>query len=527
MSNPENASSETRAGAILDFCERCVRDELPELDDEETDGPFMCGCMKKLGKDMKYLTTRASAQTTNAFYNALRSADSMRVVPIDPESKDGKQLKVFHCDVCGTKEHNCRYAIDLAGIGHKPDVWFGEPNKIKGEWDTFIEEYGDRFRENEVAFFDHSEYQPTGMLKCDQGRYYVGKTCLRKSKLVFLCSTLLQETMYKMYHQVSQVDEVELKKGELLFVSDDEVQEFIDMKQELELCIANEARKTVPDIEQDDDFWDMIDYGREAEAEKTGEDIHDVIRKRTAQTLAAMADGSPRDTTEEGEDDEEERGSVMASDDGSYQDSNLYEEDDDPDVGFVVDDDEAEEVPGPRVPPRKRKSARRVIDDESEVEEEEEAPPPTTAPKPKRQKASSGPVRRSGRLSGTPAPAPEKQAPSSKAAGKRPVAPPPTAAPPPAAAGSSVADSAAARRQAFGSMPQPPQRVSRIASGLRIPGADGSPGVLGSRRAALLSLMDVQRELTAEKRDVLAAKLTRAIMTYQELMDLRAEDQGE
>ena len=87
MSNPENASSETRASAVLDFCERCVRDELPDLDDEETDGPFMCSCMEKLGKDMRYLTARASAQTTNAFYNALRAADSMRIVPIDPESK--------------------------------------------------------------------------------------------------------------------------------------------------------------------------------------------------------------------------------------------------------------------------------------------------------------------------------------------------------------------------------------------------------------------------------------------------------
>ena len=85
-----------------------------------------------------------------------------------------------------------------------------------------------------------------------------------------------------------------------------------------------------------------------------------------------------------------------------------------------------------------------------------------------------------------------------------------------------MADMAAAHRAAYpvGSVPQPQPRAARIAAGLHIPGSDDTPGPLGSRRAALLDLMEVQRELTREQRDELATKLTRAIMTYQELVVL-------
>ena len=518
MSNPENASSETRAHSILDFCERCVRDELPGLDDEETDGPFMAACMEKFGKDMKYLTTRAAAQTTKSFYNALRSADSMRVVSIDPESKIGKQLKTFHCDACGTQEHNCRYAIDLAGFGHKPDVWFGQPKNIKKEWDSFIEEYGDRFRENEVTFFDHTEYQPGGMLDSDQGRYYIGNTCLRKSKLVFLCSTMLQEIMYKFFHKKHESSTADLKKPELLWVNDDLVQEFIEMKQELELCIANESRKSVPDIEVDDEFWAMIYDGRE-KAGGGDKEMHEVVRDRTRRTLAMMENQNHEDgsvSAEEEEEDGDEPGSVMPSDDDDFVD----DDDEDPD-----DDDEVDEVDevvsAPRGASNKRPSKRPVVLDEDD-DEDEACGAPAVAPKPKRHKnpEPTQPSRRSSRLAGSPAPEPpaQKSVQQSNAAGKRPVAPTATEA------GSSVADAAEARRQAhFGSMPQPQPRASRIAAGLRIPAADGTPGPLGSRRSALLDLMDIQRELTREQKDELAAKLTRAIMVMQELLDLQSQ----
>ena len=55
---------------------------------------------------------------------------------------------------------------------------------------------------------------------------------------------------------------------------------------------------------------------------------------------------------------------------------------------------------------------------------------------------------------------------------------------------------------------------------MRIPSADGAPGPLGSRNAALLGLMDVQALLTREARHADASKLTRAILTFQELLEI-------
>ena len=43
---------------------------------------------------------------------------------------------------------------------------------------------------------------------------------------------------------------------------------------------------------------------------------------------------------------------------------------------------------------------------------------------------------------------------------------------------------------------------------------------LGSRRAAMLGLMDVQHELTRHQMDDMATKVSRAVITMQELMHL-------
>lgn len=516
---PENATTETRAGAILDFCERCVRDELPDLVDEETDGPFMTACVQKFGKDLTYLTNQAAAQTKASFYRALRSADSLRVVPIHTASKEGKRLKTFHCDVCGTKEHNCGYAIDLAGLNHKPDVWFGDPQNVAGEWARFINEYTKRFKDNQVTAGgdddDDVEFQPAEMLDCDQGRYYVGNTCLRKSKLVFLCSTLLQETMYKFHHGLNGMDDDKLESPEWLLVDDDRIKEFIDMKTELELCIANEKR-AVPDVEIDDLFWEMVDHGRDIDAAKSNQELYEVVRSRTRKTLARFEneDGIVHDDRDDdddgdddGDDDQYEPGSLMPTDDEGYTES------------------EDEDAPRRK---QTRGTKRIVVLDEEEEEDDDDNEAPRA---PKRQKANTRTnrsSRRSSRIAGTPAPEPPVfKAAQSNAMGKRPVVP---RAPPPvsnaatttslSAGNSSVADAAQARREVFGSVPQPPSRPSRIATAMRIPSADGTPGPLGSRRAALLQLMDVQRELVRGEQDELAAKLSRAILTFQELLDL-------
>lgn len=507
MSRPENATTETRAGAILDFCERCVRDELPtDMTDEETDGPFMTACVKKFGKDLTYLTNQAAAQTKASFYRALRSADSMRVVPINTASKEGKRLKTFHCDVCGTKEHNCGYAIDLAGVNHKPDLWFGDPKNIPNEWARFMKEYTKRFKDNQVAAGDDIEFQPVEMLDCDQGRYYVGNTCLRKSKLVFLCSTLLQETMYQFHHGVSGMDDDELKSPELLLVDDDRIKKFIDMKQTLELCIANEKR-SVPDIDQDEIFWEMIDNGRDITAAKQNQELYEVVRTRTRRTLAGFEnDGGIAHDNDRDDDD---------GDDGDDQ----YE----PNSLMPTDDEDYAESEDEDAPRRKQtRPGKRLIVLEEEEDNDDEAPR-----EPKRQKAATS-TRRSSRIAGTPASEPPvSDTAQSNAMGKRPMVPR-VSSPPPvtsattslSAGNSSVADAAQARREVFGSMPQPPPRPSRIATAMRIPSVDGTQGLLGSRRAALLGMMDVQQQLVRDEQDELAAKLSRAILTFQELLDL-------
>ena len=295
-----NACKFDRFHAVLDYCERVVRDQLPhDMQDPETDGPFMDSCVANFGSKLHYLQARAAAATTPSFQRMILSADSMRVVRIHKGSKEFKRLEHFCCDACKRKEKNCTFAIDVAGSGQQDTrVYFNHVDRIPDHFKTFYADYQARF-----------DAYAEGMAVCDYGRFYVGKTCLRKAKLQFIFSTMIQEMLYVMQIKKAELgDDPEgvLQTAELLWVNEEVVQSLMSRMEDLELCVADEKRP-LEDLEIDDNFWEMIDIGREEEAELQKEEVWKVLKGRSAHTMRRFEDEASAkgvDTEVESDDDQ-------------------------------------------------------------------------------------------------------------------------------------------------------------------------------------------------------------------------------
>jgi len=520
MSDPRNCSSETRAFAMLDLCERTVRKQMPDLDDEETDGPFLKKCYHHFGSDMQAIVRMASAQWSHSFDAIISAADSMRVIQISTENKDSARQRVGRCDACGAHEEHCHYAIDLAGGNHCMFDWFTRPQNVEARWEEFKKAYDRRFLLS-------AEVHQSGISKSDMGRFYIGATCLRKAKLHFLASTFLQNIMYDMDQDLKEM-RVELDHPELYLVDDKSTKDFLDLKHNLELCVADETRHSIPSISTDDNFWKIIDKNRESAAATQRVTYSAVVRGHTSHIIS----DPPK---------------------AKHTNRACNEQKDDP--GSVIDDSMSEdnealdnEHPQEHITRSFRSSSnpykRRVVldsdDESSDNEQPRDSMPYTTV-----QNDTSTHVRKSKRLAGRPAspvaePASVRGS-SSKAATTTVSTPASDTVRQPASA--EIASTSSSRNKTpqqttdsssepsnsstyqapapHGSLSPQPLRQSNpstIATAMRIP-REGY-ATLGSRRAAMLGLMDVQHELTRHQMDDMATKVSRAVITMQELMHL-------
>lgn len=323
-----NLSEKDRIHAILDFCERNRRSQLPhDLDDPSTDGPVLKEAMLKLGRTNKYLISRAAANTTPEFSKMINCADSMRLVSIDPASKDGKRLKEFKCDACGRKEQRCAWALDIAGKDNDIDFWCHEIDAFQDEFDLYLEEYEKRFAE-----------KPKGILNCDVGRFYIGKTCMRKAILQFMCATMVQDLLYNMHHRMLSTSESDLQKPELLWVDDSSVEKLKKFMQDIELCIVDE-RRPIPELCIDNSFWNLIEKQRQLESEYKNTSIYDMMRNLSRKSLEHYknkVDIHGKDTDVESGDDDQ----------GGFCDGSDYQDDDDDvedEVQYQKSEDEEDE----------------------------------------------------------------------------------------------------------------------------------------------------------------------------------------
>jgi hypothetical protein len=513
MVHARNASPEQKAHAVLALAEYCVRQDVSPDDCSDSDLKFMNESAEILCRDLSVLREQAAAQSTHAWRESLRGAHSMRCVSIDREHKDEKRQRMFRCDGCGRQEKWCGLAIDLAGSpqdkGVDTDAFLrcgrGDSyNPFSEQWpgafDTFREQYNKDLANPESS---------------DMGRYYLGKTCHRKAQLCFIANTMVQEMMYNAKQLLTELP-ILPDPTELHTVDDEAPQDFIDRKDQLELCIADERRGDMPDVMVDGGFWDQIDEHRL--------DLTDgEIRQKAAGTLKAMG-GEPRLPTGEDQMSDDSEDDFVPSDDyGEEQDDELDAVEDDAesapsgarggwsqvtvdnrDLGAAVDDGNGWRH---TAPPKKRHC---VIEDD----EDEDAPGPSLARAQPPRKRVAEPSRKSRRQRNlapdaevAAAPVVEEEEEEEEDDGDEDVLVSSLARPRPP-----VPRNQAEQRTAA------PTAV-QVARNMRIP-CEGEQPRLPSRQATLLGLINVQKDLILKREAGLAAQVGAAVLTMQELLEL-------
>ena len=280
MGGPRNASPEVRAKAVLDLLEMAVRGQVPDDEDPTSDYAFMDGALSMLQADLPTLMAQASAGWSDQFGRVLNSAEALRCVEIEPDSKAPLRQREVQCDACGRFEKWCGFAIDLGGGEHDPKDWWRHNHFLEQKFDTFIERYQERGGINPNR---------CGLEKWDLGRFYLGRTCLRKAKLHFQVSMLIPEMMLNAWKCCGHLSWKEKATAPLQWATQAAADELLLLKEMLELCIADERRQDVPDLAEDAPYWERIDYGRNKAMDD--EDAEDMLKERSGQTLDTADSG--------------------------------------------------------------------------------------------------------------------------------------------------------------------------------------------------------------------------------------------
>jgi len=536
-SDVRNMPLEQRAQAIVDFCERVVRDQMPDPDDPTSDYGVMDRCLVLLAADLRVLVRQAGAQWTKEFDAMLRSADSMRCVRIAPDTKDTRRQQPQRCDACGRYERWCGVAIDLGGGDFQPERWWDRGRVVAHRWPSFRDRYLSRVEPLDAP-------RPTGLRPHDLGRFCLGSTCQRKAKLAFGAATVVPDMLYDAYAVTAGAfnEEEEDATEPLMWATEEQAAKLLDYKEQLELCIADERRQDTPDVMTDATYWQRIDAARAAVDD-------DAVRERSRASLAGerllptSADGLEREADGGGDGEW-----VVDEDEGEQSDQTAQSESEDAEV----------------LPPKKRKKtaklARRVVSDGEDDEEDvptAQAPTTTTTNAARARGASAAPARQATKIPRLP------QRRSGRVAGLEPgdevyiaqVTASPVAVAPvegfsavddaddaddadeddngAADEGGAVHSSVVRHaedlvdvgRARMGSGSRAPASV-RTATAMRMPRPDGRAPLLGSRQAVLLEACALQQKLTAEGRDADASVLDAVIMTYRELKTIAERSRG-
>ena len=353
MPGARNVSPEVRAEATLQLIELCARHQMPDPDDPTSDFGFMSEALGILQSHLKTIKRQASAAWSKDFDAMLDRATQMRCVSIAPDSKDERRQKKRRCDACGRYEKWCGVAIDLAGESViSSNDWFGAKKDMEDKVHKYLVDYDDHFEC--VPCID----EDTGLHDMDMGRFYTGATCLRKAQLHFLAATLLPELAVNAWSHVKWLDDETMATGELRWATAPAAAELLKLIEQLDLCIADERRRDMPEVSVDEAYWEIIDKLRAVCTE-------DALKRCSRMALTGCSSEKGDSESEDGSD-----GEWVEEQDGA--DSAESAEDDEDDDDEVLSSAQRRPRRATAAPDRSRRKRRAVVHDDDEGEEEEE-----------------------------------------------------------------------------------------------------------------------------------------------------------
>lgn len=308
-------SRANRAASILSLCEFAARG-VP-VDTHDLNSQFIqeiSADFERFAGQLRYMKSAAPAQWTTGFRAVMEKSHSMRVTRVDPTKK--KRVRpLSKCMACGREERNCSFAIDLAGRTD-PNRWLKSPEGVCEQYSEFKTDYDSFF---DGSAMDHATKD--GKLPSeDNGCYMVGETCLRKAKLSFLVNTMVQDECYARGCDLEDIcEDVATLSSSLTYTVDNKTAaNFVARKDALELAIADEKR-FVPDIQTDDNFWDVIDECRAHVAKNDVDEYDRLVRERAEQRMQSEMHTKHRDHKGQGEEEDALSGAEQddeESDDG-------------------------------------------------------------------------------------------------------------------------------------------------------------------------------------------------------------------
>lgn len=379
MSERCNRSKHEQATAILDFYERLVRDQLPDADDVDSDFNFMAECVDAMVRRCAVLSKQVQTSSwSDSFVRVLEKSNAMRIVPIDRASKDAHRQRAFRCDACGSNEHCCAYAIDLLGGVDAKHARrdFGGCRSICGCWLSNTHPATSYWG---VAHGISADWKAgrTTPPNHDWGRYFVGKTCLRKVQIYFEARNLPRHLLLQAADVTRGMSHEECAEAKHVYAVDEYIDALLEHERDLEWCVAKDCTLTgahkIGDTNGNDE-WIRVDRDRIMKVATSGmadeARVVDVARGNATLLLSAAncfasqscagtsrsrrsADVVDVDSSDEEDCDEDE------------EENDEHEEDGESD--FIVEDDE--EIRPMKRSTRSHKKRPVISDSESDDEE--------------------------------------------------------------------------------------------------------------------------------------------------------------
>ena len=487
-----NAEPETVALAVLDVCERAVRDCSPQYNDKSnTDAQFMKRSIEGIKSRIRMLKGQAAALWRPDFTRMLEQCHSIAVESIDYNEKEAVRTEKMKCMACGRWERCCKYALSCAGpFNHEGFNGLGVERLDKA--------FSDFYKGYSGTAEGVTEPGSRQLLAQDMGEFTIGSTCLRKAELYYLVNTLLMECCYEAYHTfLDQRTETPADNKRWFYATADNVDVFTKKLEDLELAIADEKR-AVPNWGADEVLWENIEKARYNAADGDEEGRLDLLRKRAEQTLRRMSTEWEEESEDGDEEEEEEDDAVQLSEQESEE-----------------DDDRGQ--PARCQGSTSRRKSRAVLDSEDEGENHEPPSPCEAAPKNRRKRPPSvEPARKSRRqqklspeLESACVSGPHEEGTEQEEEEKEEEENEPEEE---AAQGGEATLRGCEYEMARRSR-APPPNAFHMAQEQRAPG-----GRLPARRRCLFNLGTLQLRLIREGRDSDSAICTTAMFTIQELL---------
>ena len=484
-----SSSRITKAEEVLRLAEMAARNMHMPLNDDDPGIRAKQEAFSSIVGKISYLKKQASALWKPAFESVLDNSHSMRVELIDAsKSKELLRPLKHKCMACGRAEKSCRFKVDLAG-NFDSAAWCRDAADVTDAYTKFIHEYS--CESNEAL--SYAELGKVELPPVDKGVYVIGATCLRKAILRYKLQTFMMELCRSADRDMGSISSgtpaSNFRRDRFYTVTAEKTQALVDEESALELAIADGKRPMSPP-RVDHGFWEILDNVRSSVAGGDEATLDRLLVKRATCTMSgcsrATSDHAHADSSadeewwSESDDEEGEEGSTEVEERvrgsmTSASSSTLACEADEqcmrtrsgatfprPVAGFRSSTSRCSPPKRPR---------RTVVGDESDEDGAAQPPEPMSA-------------------------APTLRKP------RRAVV-----------ADESDEDGAEPLRSPT------PVMGGRQASASGIAGINRAAGILPSRRAALIALMNLQTKLFVKGESGDAIVCTNAIQTIQELMD--------